>query len=66
MDKIWILEERKLWDAMHAWPRLTADSRKGAKLIAEAKRSGRKPPKLPTDAEALAKSWSKYKSWIAH
>ncbi len=66
MDQKWRSEERKLWDAMHAWPCITSGSRKGRRMTERAKRAGHKLPKLPTDEEAAAKSWAVYRAWIAH
>ena len=66
MDKKWVREERELWDAMFWHPRLTCDTRRGAKLILEAKLKGKKPPKLLSNAEVLAKSWHAYDLWVKH
>ena len=66
MDSKWILEERNFWDAMFWRPAVTADSRRGAKLVLEAKLKGRKPPKLLTSDEVSAKSWNAYNAWIRH
>lgn len=61
MDKKWIAEERKLWDAVHAWPAVTADTKAGRKI---ARRGA--SHKLVSQEEATARSWQAYRAWITH
>jgi len=66
MDAKWIAEERRLWDQFMAWPRLTSDTRRGARLIHKAKERGKPAPKYPSTDEAAARSWGAYRAWISH
>jgi len=65
-DKAWRLAERQLWDAMFWEPKVTAESRRGIRMVKKAKLAGRKPPRLMSGEEVTARSWQAYERWIEH
>jgi hypothetical protein len=64
INKEWSSRERRLWDELFSYSPVTYDSRKGRKLRKAAKLAGKEPPELPSEAEAVAKSWQRYHAWL--
>ena len=70
----WVAEERRLWDAMQARPRII-DSKKWSRVMAAAQKRGKaghdledfkKNLGLVTEQEAARDSWRAYDRWIKH